>query len=355
MRVYYIGNKYDGCYYVRCLQPLIHNGWDGERTSLRAKPASSDMMTQACLQSDVVVFQRPDDPKKVESIKLLKLAGKKVVFDNDDTYKPDSGTPTQIYSVQGKNALRNKNSNLDAFMAQADLVTTTTEFLADEYRKKNDNVIVLPNMVDPDDWEEPLKNEGKKVRIGLVGSVASNKDYAQIIPVLDAMKEIDEIQLVLFALPADVPGKQKVREIYREEIDFWSQYDPEWHHFVPLPEYFDALNELRLDIMLIPREDSYFNRCKSNLKFLEAAMCEVPVIARSFEDGNSPYDKDIEHGETGYLVQTVAEWVDCIEDLVENPDKRKAMGKKAKKYVLENFNIHNNYHLWEEAYQTLYE
>ena len=43
--------------------------------------------------------------------------------------------------------------------------------------------------------------------------------------------------------------------------------------------------------MLIPRGENYFNRCKSNIKFLEASMCEIPVIAQSFTTNDSPYDE----------------------------------------------------------------
>ena len=55
-------------------------------------------------------------------------------------------------------------------------------------------------------------------------------------------------------------------------------------------DYFDTLNDLELDIMMIPRKDNYFNKCKSNIKFLEASMCEIPVITNYFKD--SPYEKD---------------------------------------------------------------
>lgn len=351
MNVYFVGNKYDGCYYVRCLVPMVENGWDGSKTSLRSPQADPRQMVQGALNADVIVFQRPDCDNKVAVVDKLKQVGKKVVFDNDDTYKPDSGVPG-IMDVSEQ--VSEINRKLMDFVAKADMVTTTTQFLADEYKQYNDNVVILPNMVDPDDWDEPERNDGYKVRIGLVGSVASNKDYQDIIPLLDELNKRDDVQLVLFALPPKGERYQQIRKAYAEEIAFWDQYNVEWHHFVPMADYHEKLNSLKLDIMLIPRHDSYFNRCKSNLKFLEAAMLEIPVIATGFSDNNSPYDTDI-NGENGVLIKDVSDWIPKTVELIEDKNKRRKMGEIAKKYVLDNYNIQDHGHLWEDAYKSLYE
>jgi glycosyltransferase involved in cell wall biosynthesis len=114
--------------------------------------------------------------------------------------------------------------------------------------------------------------------------------------------------------------------------------------------YFDTLNQLKLDLMLIPREDNYFNRCKSNLKFLEAAMCEIPVIAQGMTNG--PYQEL--NGENGIRVDNDNDWEKLIWDLVENKDKRRLIGANAKQYVLQNYSIENHAHEWVNAFQNLY-
>jgi glycosyltransferase involved in cell wall biosynthesis len=125
----------------------------------------------------------------------------------------------------------------------------------------------------------------------------------------------------------------------------------EWHHAVPLADYMDKLNDLRLDIMLIPREDNYFNRCKSNVKFLEASMCEVPVIAQGFPDGNSPY-QGVDEKQL-VICNTIDEWSVAVNALILDKSRRTEMGKSAKKYVLENYNINNNAELWRKEYVKL--
>jgi len=53
----------------------------------------------------------------------------------------------------------------------------------------------------------------------------------------------------------------------------------------------------KLDMIIIPRSDSMFNRCKSNLKFLENSMLEIPSVCQSFSTGDSPYEENHEDGE----------------------------------------------------------
>lgn len=345
MKVYFVGNRYDGCYYVRCLHPLIYNGWDGNKTSLRSKTADPARQFQGSMNADVVVFHRPDDEKRVEAMKLLKQAGKKVVFDNDDTYK-------SIDAMKFRDELKKRTDYLDEAIKIADLVTTTTEFLADEYRKLNNNVVVLPNCVDPSDWGTPLKNDNGKVRIGIVGSTAINNDMLQIKGLLKELSEREDVELILFALPPKGEDYKKMRDIYQPEIDFWNELKVEWQHFVNQPDYFETLRSLKLDMMLIPREDSYFNRCKSNLKFLEASMLEIPIVAQGFPDGLSPYQgkEDARHM---LIAHTEDDWKHMTEKLIQNKELREKMGTKARKYVLKHYDINANARKWEEAYQSL--
>lgn len=350
-KVYFCNSFLESCYYVRALVPLQEAGWDGDRTSLLSDRIQPEKQAQAVLDADIVVFHRPNDWRSKEIALKLKAQGKKIVADNDDTYK----------NLEGKNlqkALEKVDAGLDDFCANvADMVSCSTEVLADEYRKLNNNVVVLPNCVDPDMWPEPLRNETNKVRLGFVGSVASNGDYNEIKDVLKALSARDDVQLVVFALPPQNPDKNDtegliVREMYQADYDFWQSLNIEWQPFVPMKDYINTLNELRLDIMVIPRKDDYFNRCKSNLKFLEASMLEIPIIAQGFSDGLSPYqvnNQDLNH----LILINHGEWLQEINRMIDNPSFRKQMGKGAKAYVLKKYSIANNIQKWEKAYQKL--
>lgn len=355
MRAYYIHTGLEGCYHVRCFLPMAANGWDGDKTSFISDHLSNQMKAQGAQYADVVVFHRPDEPQKLELARMLKKIGKKIVFDNDDTYKDHGGLKLNEFLDKQRmvKGLEKINHIVDAFIKEADLVTCSTEFLKDEYLKLNPNVEVLPNCIDPFYFDEPLKNDTDVVRIGIVGSIAVTKDFWVIKPILDHFKDRKDVKFVLFSLPPDKEDKF-MRELYAEEYAYLESYDFEWQPFVPMHQYYDTLNELRLDIAVIPRHDNYFNRCKSNLKFLEMSMFEIPVIAQSFSTGDSPYEANPEDAKHMILAQTDQEWIDAIEDLVADKEKRAKIGKTAKEYVLANYNIEDKAHLWEDAYKKLW-
>lgn len=356
MKVYYIGGQYESCGYVRCLQPLQANGWDGDKISLYSPKASPQNMIKGAMNADIVVFHRPIQKEMYEAAVLLKEAGKKIVMDNDDTYRANSGVPVQMFGKDREKldtAIGYINEQLKKFAELADMVTVTTEFLKKEYAQWNKNVVVLPNCVDPFDWEEPAKNDTGKTRILITGSVASNKDYENIIPLLEKLKDRKDVQLVLQALPADHPSLKESREIYKPELDFWKQYDVEWYPFMKLTEYLEFIPTLKIDIMLIPRHDNYFNRCKSNLKFLEASMCKMATVAQSFPDGNSPYEVDKEDAENLILANDSQDWIDKVTDLLDNKESIDILKEKSHEYVKNKYDINKCGHKWKEVYKTI--
>lgn len=348
MKVFFSNSFLEGCWFVRCLLPLRAGGWWGDRTSMRADRIDPNVKAQAAMEADIVVFHRPNDDRSRKAALMLKSIGKKIVMDNDDTYKGIDAQKLGLKFGQIDRAI-------DEFAKIADLITCSTEFLAEEYRKLNSNVVVLPNCVDPFDWpEEPQRNEGEKVRIGFVGSVALNSDFDEFRPALLELNKRDDVQLVLFSLPPKNDStKEMVQKLYKEDYKFWESLNIEWQPFVMMQDYVETLDNLKLDIMVIPRKDDYFNRAKSNLKFLEASMLEIPVVAQGFPDGKSPYQADPEDTKYMHIVTNNNQWLADLNVFIENKGLRQIMGKRAKAYVQSKYNIETNIHLWEEAYESL--
>jgi len=355
-RAYFFSSAYKGCSYLRCLLPQLHGGYNGSWSSLYGSIKDPQKILEGAQFADIAVFHRPD---KIENHKVayeLKKMGKKIVFDNDDTFKLSKGNP-----FFEKNMLENVNNEekygdiLDNFIHNSDAVITTTEFLAKEYRELNDNVHVMPNCVDPDDWDEPKYNEGDKVRIALVGSVVYSHDFKDLKEYIKELDEDPRVQLVMFGLNTkeNRVKNKKVAKLHEKEYEFWDSLENLEHvPWVDMKDYFTKLNDLKLDIMLIPRVENYFNKCKSNVKFLEAAMCEIPVIAQSFTTGDSPYDFDID-GENGLLAETVQDWMIQTEILIASKTIRRGVGKRAREYVLANYDIKDHAYKWEQLFNEL--
>ena len=355
MKVYYVNSNKEGCYNVRCLFPLQENGWDGDRTTFNPRIPPPDMKAKALVESDVIVFHRPETDESIVVARKLKQTGKKIVYDNDDTYQDYNGFKFTEYMNEErvKQGLGKMDKNSKEFMELADLVTCSTEALKKEYEKINPNVVVLPNAVDPFYFPEPLRNDTDVVRIGITGSVGITNDIEVLKPIIEHYQNDPRVRLVLLSLPPE--GNNEIyKKLYSEEYAFWNRINIEWHSFVSYDTYYDYLNELKLDMVIIPRFDSYFNRCKSNLKFLENSMLEIPTIGQSFPTGDSPYEVNPEDAKHLLLATDTSSWIEQIEKLITNKELRLEMGKKAHEYVLENYSIEKLAHLWKDAYQSLF-
>lgn len=96
--------------------------------------------------------------------------------------------------------------------------------------------------------------------------------------------------------------------------------------------YADYLAELAsADIAIAPLEESLFNDCKSNIKFLEAAILSLPAICSPTDT----YRRVIRSGENGLLARTPEEWKQALLTLAHDPDLRRSMAEKARATALD--------------------
>lgn len=356
MKVYFVSSGYDGCFMVRCVLPMLANNWDGQWKGKESVAHSQPDFLKGVQDADVIVFQRPMTDAYYDLARVLKKMGKKIVYDNDDTYIPDSGTPIGMagFATESKikEHIKTIDSNLKRFAELADLITVSTDFLAQEYPPEK--TVVLPNCIDFDSLPEPIKNDTGLVRIGMQGSVLYSEDYKVIKPVVEELAKRDDVKLVMFGLPPDDESYKMQREVmYKDNIDWVNSLNCEWHPVVHITEYMEKLNELKLDILLIPRADNYFNRCKSNLKFLEAGALGITCICSSFPDKKSPYEVNKEDADHVVLCSNDSEWRYFIDKLIGDKSLREKMSKKAREYIKRTYNIKAKSYLWEEAYKNL--
>lgn len=99
--------------------------------------------------------------------------------------------------------------------------------------------------------------------------------------------------------------------------------------FMEWQELPDAIASV--DINLMPLEDSFFHACKSENKWMEAALVKVPTIGS--------YNEEIANatapGENILLCRTKAEWMQALEQLAESRETRESMAQRAFDYVVE--------------------
>lgn len=348
MKIYFIQGDYNFCYYYRGYLPGVYsNNWVVEDFLQGSTSLSGEEMRDRALKCDVICFQRPSGKEVLKLAQILKKAGKYIIFDNDDTY---SGVPLHRLENQKQvQVAKEINARLNEFCALADGVTTTTQVLADEYRKINPNVVILKNCIDPIDEFVCKKNTTGKFRVGLIGSVTSNDDYFHIKDQIKKLDERGDVTIVILGVKRQ-DGKLMAPTM-KEDYDFWvTLKNIEWHNACNVTEYMYNVSQLALDLAIIPRKDHYFNECKSNLKYLEMSLLRIPILAQAFPSGKSPYQIDSPHCT---LVMDNSTWYDMVIDIKNNYDIYKNLANKAHDYVLEHYNIQKYAQEWVKQIEKL--
>lgn len=232
----------------------------------------------------------------------------KTIFDMDDN----------LYAVPMDNPAAEESKplkeNFAACLRSADGVTVSTSVLKNIYEKINPNIKVVPNGIDFNIWDKiTTKKRGKTIRIGWRGGYGHK----------------DDLELIRGSLEA-VYKDYKVRLVTMGWEDFQIEAPVEQYSWVSFFEYPKKLASLDLDIAIVPLVDSAYNRCKSNIAFLEYAALNIPVVM-------SPTVN--QRGTPALYANSNYEWYKQLEKLIKDPKLRKQVAKNQSKYIRENYDI----------------
>lgn len=290
MKINFVANSFDGSWMYRCYNPANNSKND---CKLDIDPLTETRTPRTdILDTDVVIFHRAKDEDRLEMVKMLKNRGIIVGYDNDDTWNFCDGHP----------AFNKGLIPLDqhkATLKEVDFITASTDFLTNEYKEFNNNVYTIPNLIDFDKYPSPVKANNKKKRILITGSVLWCKDGINFVNTLKRLSK--KYQLVIFGNSHRLKG-----------------LDAEYHPYINPMYYPQKLKDLNIDLCIIPREENYFNKCKSACKYLEMAASKIPVVAQSFSTKDSPYD--LVAKEKAPIVLATYDWEEKIEQALEKAE-----------------------------------
>jgi 2-polyprenyl-3-methyl-5-hydroxy-6-metoxy-1,4-benzoquinol methylase/glycosyltransferase involved in cell wall biosynthesis len=280
-------------------------GMDWDRTP----PALNEEVWR---DADLVLVQRYFPmPETAELLERMFAADVPLAYDMDDLV--DMAPEAHPHRA----AIDQSRPYVLKVMRGADIVFVSTEVLSETVRPHAQNVRLLPNLVDLRLFARPVPTPGSSVRIGLLGTGTHAADYALLEPVLSRLldKYGDRVEIVVMGMRPPVQ---------RQDVTY-VEFEPSYE------AYAAKLGTLRLDLALAPLLDNTFNRCKSNIKWLEYSAAGIAGIYSDLP----PY-ACIRHGETGLLAENTAEaWLAAIEELIEYPEKRSAIAQAAQREVFE--------------------
>ena len=330
-----------------------------------------------------------------QMIKTLQSIGIIVVADIDDYWLPTKEHPIHQLIVENK-----MNQKIVDNLKASDYVITTTEIFANEIRKFNKNVIVLPNAIDP---KEPQFNQptppSDKIRVGWLGGSSHLHDLKLLDGMVNKLTPIQE-KLQYYVCGFDIrgsvteinkeTGEQKQRPIKPDET-VWVRYEeiftnnykiitPEYKLFLdkfeegeypaiknenyvrvwtrPVEQY--AKNYSNFDISLAPIKNHIFNRMKSQLKVIEAGFYKKALIASNV----GPYTIDLKHAlDKGNFTNGNAllvnennnhsDWAKNIKKLVENPNMITDLGERLYETVKDKYDLNQVTHERASFYKSL--
>jgi glycosyltransferase involved in cell wall biosynthesis len=363
MRILAIERDFSACNYYRIRLPLCkleeHEMAEVEFVYQDQELGSMETF-EKLLWADMVIFHRPASPQWFGFIKKCQEHGKLIVCDYDDSpfetsvwnpyykfigveecyYKWPDGREEWLWKNGHHEFNIDKNiERRDMFKAcyrNADMVSTTTDILRNEFLEINKNTVVLPNLVDVDFYPQcELKKE--QVRIGWQGGYSHYEDLYMIKPVLERITKEFNVKLVYL-------GDPKFAGIFKDipkdkfEMQYWSD----------LNTYPYKLKCMNLDIGLCPLIENKFNRSKSAIKYFEYTMVDACTIASDIP----PYSPVIKKDETGLLVKQ-NEWYEGLKALILDEKLRNRLAFNAKQDVIENYNIDKRIGEWNDAYTKL--
>lgn len=319
MRVLGLTRQQEGGGYYRVRLPLAEMAQHGHRTVVA--PARTDVHVSDDSGVDLIVGQM------IGGIngwwRNLRKHAPLVYELDDDPFEVERHNP--VYAAYANPATQD---NIAHCLAVADLVTTSTEPLAERMRKHNPNVVVLQNRIDEHLLSiERLRRE--KVTIGWAGGAS----------------HLEDIKLVAHGM-RKVLDHNPAAEAHFIGADFTSLIRRPVRYTPWCDRTVDYYRLIDFDIGLAPLLPTMFARTKSFIKALEYAALGIPVIASDV----TPYNEFVVDGVTGWLVRRDHEWGARMRELVNDEAMRTEMGAKAKQLAAE-WTIQRGWQDWQTAYE----
>lgn len=274
---------------------------------------------QVLAAADVVLFVRSDSYLELETAKLLKKAGKYLVYIIDDdllSVPKKQSTSFHYNNPSTKKRIRN-------CMSICHCIASPSPIILEKYASAIQYKVLFEEPC-PQTKKNSVHQIHQPIKIGFAGSIDRENDIDDIIS--EALTYIktkyqDKITLEFFgAYPKKIPG------------DFFNDY--------PFEEDYDRYKEkfasFSWDIGLAPMPDSPFHQCKHYNKFLEYASFEIVGVYSNL----LPYTRIIKNGENGILCRNTKEdWICSLSRLIDQPEEIETIKTAIRDHWKEKFSI----------------
>ena len=268
---------------------------------------------------------------------MLKRLGIQYIVDYDDAifHNYDQSSNPII-----KKFLGNKIANVMRFSGT---VVAGNQYLADyAARSGAKNIEIIPTVIDLERY--PPKNNDIKLPPFRVGERSESKDNQKFVVGWIGTKTTFEKHLLpckdwIKALQNLEPNIRFHIVGITEDMDLGKNVK-----YIRWTEETEVAEILKMDIGLMPLQDSKWEKGKCAYKLIQYAACGIPGVA---SDVGMNREVTVP-GETGILAAGDDEWIQAIKTLKSNTELRHQMGRNARKKVEERYCIQQTSTKWLE-------
>ncbi len=266
---------------------------------------------------DIIFIHReltPFGPPVFEWI-IAKVLRKKIIYDFDDAiWLPDQNMENSLWKWL---KWRSKVASICKWSWK---VSVGNKYLAEFVRRYNQNVVVIPTVVDtemhkPDTHLYP-SSRGDKLCVGWTGSHSTLPYLDMILPALQKLeKKIDFEFCVIANQDPKLPLKN--------------------YSFIKWKKETEIEDLSAFDIGVMPLPDDEWSKGKCGFKLIQYLALEIPAVA-SPVGVNSQI---IQHEKNGLLALSGREWVESLARLIREKTLRDKLGKAGRKQITDKFSV----------------
>ncbi len=272
-------------------------------------------------QFDRVVIEKEIFPYlPAFSERILNWMGIKYIVDYDDAIFHNYDQSSNPYF---KFFLKKK---IDKVMRYSDVVVAGNSYLAAHAERAGAKQIdIIPTVIDLNRYPVREKNDSPSFILGWIGTKSTFEKH--LAPCKDWMIKLlaknPDMELHIVGIPEDKGWGNQIK-------------------WIPWKEDTEVLEIGKMDVGIMPLQDSLWERGKCAYKLIQYAACGIPGIA---SDVGMNREVTLPN-HTGFLANTTDEWLNLINELKNNPQKKKELGHNARKLVEEKYCLQVTVQKW---------
>ncbi|WP_462123504.1 glycosyltransferase [Methylorubrum aminovorans] len=310
---------------VQKIQQLEHGGWTVE---VFRQDDAADCRPALDRAAAAIFYRVAAFPSVLHAILYARALGLPTIYEIDDlVFDPDM-FPDPLESFEGQITPKqyvDLQYGVPLFryaMQACDIGLASTPALADRMRPlvRSGRCHVLRNGLDARNLPflgrapQPFSEKALTVFYGS-GTRAHNKDFNDLAApaLLDMLERHPQVRLVIAGYLQLGDGFRRFAHRVRQ-LGFTDD----------VAAYWEALSGA--DINLAVLSPGPFADAKSEIKWLEAAMCGIPSIVST----TRTYREILVDGQDALLAETVQDWKRALSALIADPELRRGIGRKAR-------------------------